>query len=133
MKNQMQDQTINHKAGDIMKRLTKEQANVIGAYTMVLCGTFSDLHEAVEKKLGRPVWTHQFADKEMVAKNKWFGTHFDGRSDILPESVEKWAGLLPHRNVSVMNSAKGFEQSLSSLNDHGSTFQEIAHLIHDHL
>ncbi len=27
-----------------------------------LCMPFGDFHEAVEKALGRPVWTHEFAD-----------------------------------------------------------------------
>lgn len=42
-----------------MRRLTAEQAAIIGAYTGVLCGPFSDLHEYIEKKLGRPVFTHE--------------------------------------------------------------------------
>jgi hypothetical protein len=48
-----------------MDRLTKEQAAIIGAFTGIVCGPFSDVHEAIEKKLGRPVWTHQLADKEV--------------------------------------------------------------------
>lgn len=40
--------------------LTKEQAAIIGAYTGILCGPFSHVHKAVEEKLGRPVWTHEF-------------------------------------------------------------------------
>lgn len=43
-----------------MKKLTKEQAAIIGAYTGYAAGPFSDIHEYVEKKLGRPVWTHEF-------------------------------------------------------------------------
>jgi hypothetical protein len=46
-------------------RLTKEQAAVIGAFTGIACGPFSDIHEYVEKLLGRPVWTHQFASHEL--------------------------------------------------------------------
>jgi hypothetical protein len=49
-----------------MKKLTKEQAIIVSAYTGVTACNFGDLHEAVEKKLGRPVWTHQFADKEVT-------------------------------------------------------------------
>lgn len=43
-----------------MTKLTKEQAAVIGAYTGVLCGSFSIMHEYVERIVGRPVWTHEF-------------------------------------------------------------------------
>lgn len=31
-------------------------------YENRLCMPFGDFHEAVEKVLGRPVWTHEFAD-----------------------------------------------------------------------
>ncbi|MCY1459000.1 hypothetical protein D9M71_764370 [compost metagenome] len=41
-------------------KLTVEQAVKITAATGVLCAPFPAFHEAVEKRLGRPVWTHQF-------------------------------------------------------------------------
>lgn len=43
------------------QKLTKEQAAIIGAYTGISCGPFSDVQGYVEKKLGRPVFTHEFA------------------------------------------------------------------------
>ena len=43
------------------EKLTKEQAAIISAYTGVLCGSFTDMAEYVEKKLGRPVWTHEYS------------------------------------------------------------------------
>lgn len=43
-----------------MTKLTKEQAAIIGAYTGVLAGPFSDMAEYAERKLGRPIWTHQY-------------------------------------------------------------------------
>ena len=49
-------------------RLTKEQAAIIGAYTGITCGPFSVIHEYAEKVLGRPVWTHEFADKKLMEK-----------------------------------------------------------------
>lgn len=46
------------------KRLTKEQAIIITGFTgRTACG-FSLFHEDVEKRLGRPVWTHEFANKQ---------------------------------------------------------------------
>ncbi len=42
------------------QQLTKEQAAIIGAYTGVCAGPFGDVHEYVEKIMGRPVWTHEF-------------------------------------------------------------------------
>ena len=49
-----------------MSRLTREQAAIIGAYTGICCGPFADMHEYAEKKLGRPIWTHQFANKTLM-------------------------------------------------------------------
>ena len=46
-------------------RLTKGQAAIIGAYTGFTCGPFSDLHAYAERVLGRPVWTHQFANEAL--------------------------------------------------------------------
>lgn len=44
-----------------MEKLTQEQALVITGFTGVMCASdFSDFHGDVEKRLGRPVWTHQF-------------------------------------------------------------------------
>lgn len=34
--------------------------------TGVLLCNFSDLHEAAEYLMGHPIWTHQFADKELT-------------------------------------------------------------------
>jgi hypothetical protein len=45
--------------------MTKYEAIVVSAYTGFLMCDFSDVHEYVEKKLGRPIWTHEFADKSI--------------------------------------------------------------------
>lgn len=49
-------------------KLTKEQAAIIGAYTGIAAGPFSDIHGYAEKVLGRPVWTHEFADNRLSEK-----------------------------------------------------------------
>ncbi len=46
------------------KRLTKEQAVIITGFTGISACGFGIFHEDVEKRLGRPVWTHEFASKE---------------------------------------------------------------------
>lgn len=53
-----------------MTKITKEQALVISGFTGVLACKFSDLHEDVEKRLGRPVWTHEFVDPKTNAEIK---------------------------------------------------------------
>ena len=40
--------------------LTKEQANIITGFTGMTASNFSDFHKDVEKRMGRPVWTHEF-------------------------------------------------------------------------
>lgn len=49
-----------------MKQLTKEQAVIISAYTGILAGNFDDFHAYAEHLLGRPIWTHEFANKELA-------------------------------------------------------------------
>jgi hypothetical protein len=49
-----------------MQKFTKEQAIIIAGYTGITAGPFSDFHEDAEKRLKRPVWTHEFASKEMT-------------------------------------------------------------------
>ena len=43
--------------------MTKKEAVILSAYTgYLLVPDFGDVHEFIEKLLGRPVWTHQLAD-----------------------------------------------------------------------
>lgn len=44
-----------------MEKLSKDQAVVISAYTGIACCKFSDIREYVERIMGRPVFTHEFA------------------------------------------------------------------------
>lgn len=48
-----------------MQQLTKEQAAIIGLYTGICCGPFSDVQELAEKLAKRSIWTHEFAKKEL--------------------------------------------------------------------
>lgn len=50
--------------------LTREDAAIVGAYTGICCGPFPDMHEFIEKILGRPVMTHELARSEMWEKIK---------------------------------------------------------------
>lgn len=50
--------------------LTREQAAIIGAFTGILCGPFEDLHQYIEKVMGRPVWTHEMGDRETMERIK---------------------------------------------------------------
>jgi hypothetical protein len=48
------------------EKLTREQAAIIGAFTGILCGPFPDMHKKIEDLMGRPVWTHEMGDKELM-------------------------------------------------------------------
>jgi hypothetical protein len=41
-------------------KLTKEQGAILSAFTGKLCGRFSDFAEYAERKLGRPIFTHEY-------------------------------------------------------------------------
>ena len=45
--------------------MTNEERIIVSAYTGYILCNFSKVHEYVEKKLGRPIWTHEFADKKL--------------------------------------------------------------------
>ncbi len=51
-----------------MKKFSKEQAIVITGFTGKLACKFSDFHGDVEKRMGRPVFTHEFGNKEFAKK-----------------------------------------------------------------
>jgi hypothetical protein len=48
-----------------MKPLDLDQAVVISAYTGIMCCDYSDMHSEIEKRLGRPVFTHEFASGDL--------------------------------------------------------------------
>lgn len=41
--------------------MTLNERVIVSAYTGVLMCDFQHVHEYIEKKLGRPVWTHEMA------------------------------------------------------------------------
>ena len=49
-----------------MTKLTKEQSIVVSAYTGFIACDFSDLHEAVESRLGRPIFGHELGSEELM-------------------------------------------------------------------
>ena len=50
--------------------MTKQEAAIVSAYTGVLIGRLSAMHEYIEKILQRPVWTHELASKELTKQIK---------------------------------------------------------------
>ena len=45
--------------------MTKKEKIIVSAYTGYLMCDFQDMHEYIEEKLGRPVWTHELAFDEV--------------------------------------------------------------------
>lgn len=50
--------------------MTKQEKIIVSAYTGTLMCDFSDVHEYIEKKLGRPVFTHEMADNLAICGDK---------------------------------------------------------------
>jgi hypothetical protein len=49
-----------------MTKLTKQQAIIITGYTGITACKFDVFHEDVERRLNKPVFSHQFADPEFM-------------------------------------------------------------------
>ena len=66
--------------------MTKQERIIVSAYTGYLMCDFNDLHAYIEKKLGRPVWTH-----ELGIEKTWQEIHEAVHADFekLCEEEEK--------------------------------------------
>jgi len=49
-----------------MKRLTREQAAIVGAYTGFAAGPFADIQNYAEKVLHRQIWTHELGQRSVA-------------------------------------------------------------------
>ena len=63
---------LNHTMkGTVGDTMTKEEALIISAYTgYLLVSDFSEVHNFCEQTLGRPIFTHEFADHNFQEKIK---------------------------------------------------------------
>ena len=61
-----QEQAIAFAKSDVWKSFTYEQIVALQLFQRRLCVPFDVFHEAIEKVLGRPVWTHEFASPELL-------------------------------------------------------------------
>lgn len=50
--------------------MTHEERITVSIYTGVLMCDFGSMHKRIEELLGRPVWTHELAKKELVEELK---------------------------------------------------------------
>lgn len=50
--------------------MTKDEKLIVSAYTGVLMCDMGDLQEYIEGVLGRPVWTHELVDHEVMDEIK---------------------------------------------------------------
>lgn len=46
--------------------MTKREAAIVSVYTGYLIGDFGEMHRYCEELLGRSVFTHEFASKDVV-------------------------------------------------------------------
>ncbi|XAO35374.1 hypothetical protein SEA_FRANCOB_210 [Streptomyces phage Francob] len=78
--------------------LTRREAAIISAYTGYLIGPFSDMHEYIEEKFERPVWTHELpplADKlRELSKEDFLAIKVDGVT-VNERGIARAEGPLP--------------------------------------
>ena len=65
-----------------MEKLTHKQALVLTGFTGVTCCSFGDFHGDVERRLGRPVFTHEFGNESFSEQLKEL--YRDDFMEILP-------------------------------------------------
>lgn len=58
--------------------MTNEERIIVSAYTGYLMCDFAEMHQYIEEKLGRPVWTH-----ELGIKKTWNEIHEAVKNDFL--------------------------------------------------
>ena len=65
-------------------------------FERLLCMPFEEYHKATEKALGRPVWSHEFADVESLRKE------FLGERE--PPTIEEIFSVIPeHKRIILGN------------------------------
>lgn len=67
-----------------------------------------------------------------IAAPQWVSGRYLGVESYLPREVREWAGL-ESRNPEVLGDFRGGRVSLSTFNDSGHSFSEIADAIENHL
>ena len=50
--------------------MTLHEKVVLSAYTGILMCDFWEVHKYIEKRLGRPVWSHELASEDLLAEIK---------------------------------------------------------------
>ena len=50
--------------------MTKEEKIIVSAYTGYLMCDISEVHKYIQEKLGRPIWSHEFAFKSVQEEVK---------------------------------------------------------------
>lgn len=64
--------------------LTKREAAIVAAYTGFIIGDFTEFHKYAEGLVGHPIWTHQFADENLMKE-----IHEKSKADFIALDVEK--------------------------------------------
>lgn len=89
----------------------------------VLCDLYARQHNLMHKAWQRP----DHVETEEYYSTLWF---MGDEESLLPENVRIWAGL---DYCDPIIKIDGCPYSLANLNDNGSAFKEIAHLINEQL
>lgn len=46
--------------------MTKKECAIVSSYTGFMIGEFSEMHKYAEELMGRPVFTHEFANEQFT-------------------------------------------------------------------
>ena len=66
MKQLSKEEAIKFAKSEVWKTWTPEQIVALQLFQERLCLSFDVFHKAIEKVLGRPIWTHEFAFVEKL-------------------------------------------------------------------
>ena len=72
------------------KKMDKNAIAEFQIFQDLLCIPFSIFHEAVEHRLGRPVWTHEFANRQSLIDEMFTGKpkpSFEEILNLLPKDA----------------------------------------------
>ena len=50
--------------------MNKKEAAIVSAYTGILIGSFDEAHKYMEQKIGKPLYTHELANKSVMEEIK---------------------------------------------------------------
>lgn len=111
-------------------KYTQGQSKLYSGDGFCCLGVLCDIYA---KEVGDFAWLKKDPSKT-VDNDKWDYWYFDDQSEVLPECVSKWSDL-NEKDPVVINVVldQDYITTLSSMNDKGATFEDLAKIIQEQL